>query len=108
MTQIERILKEGLITEDFLKEETICDFVVTEELKKTQAIALDLLVKFDKVCKKENLRYYLAYGTLLGAVRHKGFIPWDDDLDVVMMRDDFERFCSIYEDSPEYKLFSFI
>lgn len=92
MTQIERILEEGIITEDFLKEEVICGFKATRELKELQAIEFDLLVKFDEVCRKHKLTYYISGGTLLGAVRHKGFIPWDDDVDVLMPREDYDRF----------------
>lgn len=57
-----------------------------------------LLALFDKVCKKHNLVYWLSYGTLLGAVRHKGFIPWDDDMDVAMPRSDFNRLQKILEE----------
>ncbi len=57
-----------------------------------------LLALFDKVCKKHNLVYWLSYGTLLGAVRHKGFIPWDDDMDVAMPRSDFNRLQMILEE----------
>lgn len=92
MTQIERILEEGIISEDFLKEEVICDFKATRELKELQAIEFDLLVKFDEVCKKHKLTYFLYAGTLLGAVRHKGFIPWDNDIDIIMPRADYEKF----------------
>jgi lipopolysaccharide cholinephosphotransferase len=92
MTQIERILDEGIISEDFLKEEDIGGFKVTRELKELQAIEFDLLVKFDEVCRKHKLTYFLIAGTLLGAVRHKGFIPWDDDVDVIMPRADYEKF----------------
>lgn len=53
-----------------------------------QKLQLDILVKFHEVCKKHGLRYYLAFGTCLGAVRHKGFIPWDHDIDVLMPADD--------------------
>lgn len=56
-----------------------------------QAIALDLLTAFDALCKRHGLKYYLCGGTLLGAVRHKGFIPWDDDVDVFMARPDYDR-----------------
>jgi lipopolysaccharide cholinephosphotransferase len=56
---------------------------------------LSILREFVRVCDRHGLRYYLAYGTLLGAVRHRGFIPWDDDIDVTMPRDDYNRFAEI-------------
>ena len=56
---------------------------------------LELGVEFKRVCEENNLRYYLFYGTFLGAVRHKGFIPWDDDLDFAMPRPDYEKFLKI-------------
>lgn len=55
----------------------------------------DILVEFDKVCKENNLQYFISAGTALGAVRHKGFIPWDDDIDVEMKRDDYEKLCRL-------------
>lgn len=79
----------------FFKEEIRCDFLVTEKRKKIWAVELRLLEKLDEVCKKHQIRYFVYYGTLLGAVRHQGFVPWDDDLDVAMFRDDYERFQAV-------------
>lgn len=61
------------------------------DIKKLHSKILDTLVAVDAVCKKHNLRYYIIAGTLLGAVRHKGFIPWDDDLDIAMPRSDYDK-----------------
>ena len=59
--------------------------------KEIQAISLEVLKQIADLCDELNLRYYLAYGTLIGAVRHKGFIPWDDDVDIMMPRPDYDK-----------------
>ena len=69
--------------------------ISTEQLEKLHQVELKALLKFDQVCRKYNLQYTLDGGTLLGAIRHKGFIPWDDDTDVCMLREDFEKLRSI-------------
>lgn len=66
-------------------------------LKELQSVQLEILILFDSICRKNNLKYTLYAGTQLGAVRHKGFIPWDDDLDVAMPREDYERFIEIWD-----------
>lgn len=95
MTECERIIQKGIVSKDFLKEETICDFLVTTNRKKLFAVLLDMLIEFDKVCKKYKLTYFLDGGSLIGALRHKGFIPWDDDFDVVMPRKDYDIFVTL-------------
>ena len=60
-------------------------------LRQMQEGALNILKKLDGICREQGLRYFLFYGTLIGAIRHKGFIPWDDDLDVAMPRPDFDK-----------------
>ena len=69
-------------------------------LRRVQLAELDLAKKFAKFCDEHNLRYYMLGGTLLGAVRHHGFIPWDDDMDFGMFREDYEQFISLYQEQP--------
>ena len=66
-------------------------------LRKIQLANLAILKELDRVCRENGLKYCLAYGTQLGATRHKGYIPWDDDIDVAMMRDDYEKIQEIFE-----------
>ena len=72
------------------------------DLKEMQQLELNLLKEFDRLCKENNLRYYIDGGTLLGAMCYEGFIPWDDDIDLKMPRPDYERLASIKNKLPEY------
>ncbi len=69
--------------------------MVGETMKRYWSGEMEVLAQIDRVCKKHGLRYYLYFGTLLGAVRHKGFIPWDDDLDIALLHEDYIKFMEI-------------
>lgn len=66
------------------------------DLVELKQIELGIIKKIDDVCKQNNIKYFIVGGTLLGAVRHKGFIPWDDDIDIAMPRKDYERFSKVF------------
>lgn len=67
-------------------------------LRKVQMTEKHILEKFISICEKYELKYFLVFGTLLGAIRHKGFIPWDDDIDVGMLREDYEKFLEVAQE----------
>lgn len=87
--------------EGFFDPETRCGHFVSAEMKKIWAVEMDLLAELLRVCDKHALKIFAGGGTMLGAVRHKGFIPWDDDIDMIMPRADYNRLCSIA--SQEFK-----
>lgn len=76
--------------------------MVMTELQTKQ---LQMLLAFDDLCKRNKIKYFLGYGTALGAVRHKGFIPWDDDVDVIMLREDYNRICELKKEEFPAGLF---
>lgn len=91
--------------DDFLKEEVRCGYKVTKKLKKTWAIELDLMDQLIKICNKYDIKIFVFAGTLLGAIRHKGFIPWDDDFDVIMTRKDFAKLQEVAPKEFKYPYF---
>lgn len=82
-------------SDDFFKAETIDGFYIEEMMKRAWAAEMEVLEEVLRVCRKHDIPVFADYGTLLGTVRHQGFIPWDDDLDLCMKREDFMRFIEI-------------
>lgn len=95
MTECERIIEQAILPCSFFKEEIRCDFLVTEKRKKIWAIELDIFLRLLEVCKKYGLKVWACGGTLLGAIRHNGFIPWDDDMDFFMNREDYNKLSEV-------------
>ena len=86
-----------------VKEEVIVGYRVSEARKKLWVAELDLLEALEITCKKNDINFFLLFGSAIGAVRHQGFIPWDDDIDIGMLREDFEKFLKCSKEAfPEY------
>lgn len=85
----------ALLGKDFFKEEARCDYLVSAKMKRIWAVLMDMYLAFAEICEKHGLKYCVMGGTLLGAIRHNGFIPWDDDIDVLMMREDYNKFLEV-------------
>lgn len=91
-----------IFIEDIDHDEIRDGFLVTSYRKKLWNVEIGLLQEFARICQKHDIRWFAIGGTLLGAARHKGFIPWDDDIDVIMFRPDYEKFKSVVEDELKY------
>ena len=79
----------------FLEDEERCGYHISKKTKELWAVEIDLMLEFARVCEENQLKWFALGGTLLGAVRHKGFIPWDDDIDLIMPRRDYNRLLEI-------------
>ncbi len=91
-----------VFNEAFLKEEIRCGFTVPEMMKRVWAVEMEVLSEIHRICRDYGLTYYAHWGTLLGAVRHQGFIPWDDDIDIAMKRRDYQILMKVLSDElPE-------
>ncbi len=93
------------LPEGFLNAEERSGFFVSEKLKKIWAIEIDLYLQFARICEQYEIKYQIFGGSLLGAIRHSGFIPWDDDLDVAMTREEFRKFISVAQGKLQYPYF---
>lgn len=81
--------------QDFFEDEIRDGFFVSSDMKRIWAAGIEVLMEIDRICKKHDITYFADFGTLLGAVRHNGYIPWDDDLDIVMLRDGYMKFIAV-------------
>lgn len=98
--------EEGIFDPSFFEEEERKGEIITREKKKIWAVQLQLALLLDKICKKYDLKYFMDFGTILGAVREKGFIPWDIDMDFCMMRPDYMKLLEVAPaEMPEYCTF---
>jgi len=95
-----------VLDEQFLEAEERKGFYIRSMMKRVWACQMEMLEQFDKACRKHGIRYFADAGTLLGAVREQGYIPWDDDLDIGMLRTEYERFkkSAFLELPKEYRL----
>ena len=90
------MMNKTIARENFLEPEIRDGVAVSAEMKAAWKVLLDMLEEFIRICEKYDLKYCLDGGTMLGAIRHKGFVPWDDDVDVSLPRADFQRFLAEY------------
>lgn len=83
-------------------------FYVESTMKKAWAAEIEILNEVDRICRQHDIQYFADWGTLLGTIRHKGFVPWDDDMDITMKREDYTRFCQIVrQEQGELEIINF-
>ena len=89
------------IDDSFYQEEERCGYLVSAKMKRIWAVALDLLYQLQQICEKYGIKYYASGGTILGAERHKGMIPWDDAIDIMTLRDQYDLLCQHADEFEE-------
>ena len=95
------------IEKSFFEEEVRHGFYINPFMKRCWAAQMEVLYQVDRICCKYNIRWFAHYGTMLGAVRHGGFVPWDDDMDICMLREDFNHFAEVLKkEDTELRLYS--
>lgn len=90
---------------EFFYDEVQDGFYVPALMKRSWGAQLEILSEIDRICKKWDISYYMAYGSLLGAIRHRGFIPWDDDIDIMMFRRDYDKFRQLVQEELSEDMF---
>lgn len=96
------------IPEGYLNGEIRDGFYVESTMKKAWAAEIEVLNEVDRICRQHDIQYFADWGTLLGTIRHKGFVPWDDDMDITMKREDYTRFCQIVrQEQGELEIINF-
>lgn len=96
------------IPEGYLNGEIRDGFYVESTMKKAWAAEIEVLNEVDRICRQYDIQYFADWGTLLGTIRHKGFVPWDDDMDITMKREDYTRFCQIVrQEQGELEIINF-
>ena len=104
MTECERLINEGTLPSAFLEPE-MRECYVPVEMKKLWALQIDLIQQVKKIADRHNLTFFAMFGTAIGAVRHNGFIPWDDDIDIAFKRDEYNAFLKYAQEELEEPYF---
>ncbi|MBR1804776.1 MAG: LicD family protein [Selenomonadaceae bacterium] len=90
---------------DLYRDEIRDGYLVMSDMKKVWNRQLEIWAEVDRICRKHSIQYWAGWGTLLGAARHGGFIPWDEDMDLMLMRPEYDRFCAVLDDELNGEVF---